>query len=148
MKKMHLIMTGGTIDSSWDGRQDAVIVSAESNLPTFFKKFPIDYEIIFTEVCMKDSRALTTEDLSKLLKTIENSESTKIVITHGLYTMPDTVKYLQKKLKRTDQTIILTGATTPLLGFDMSDAGFNLGFSISKVQELSPGIYICLKGKV
>lgn len=147
MKNIHLIMTGGTIDSTWDGGQDAVIVSKQSNLPAFFKKFPVN-DIILTEVCMKDSRALTPEDLSNLLKTVESSESKKIVVTHGLYTLPDTVKYLKKKMKRKDQVIVLTGSTTPLKGFGMSDAGFNLGFAISKVQDLKPGIYTCLNGKV
>ena len=35
----------------------------------------------------------------------------------------------------------------PLLGFYPTDAPFNLGFAISKVQELQPGIYLCMNGE-
>lgn len=133
--------------SGWDETQDNVVVSTESNLPKFFQKFPLIEDVTFSQVCMKDSRGLTEEDLTKLAKTIEESTSDRIVITHGLYTLPDTVKYLKQNLKCRNKTIILTGASTPLIGFNQTDAGFNLGYAIAKVQELSPGIYVSMKGR-
>ena len=35
----------------------------------------------------------------------------------------------------------------PMVGFSPSDAPFNLGYAIAKVQELKAGIYVCMNGK-
>ena len=43
--------------------------------------------------------------------------------------------------------IIFTGSMIPLLGFYPTDAPFNLGFAISKVQELKSGVYLCMNGE-
>lgn len=72
----------------------------------------------------------------------------KIIITHGTYTMPDTARYLKANLKRDDQTIVFTGSMIPLTGFSPSDAPFNLGYSIAKIQDLPAGIYVCMNGRV
>lgn len=72
----------------------------------------------------------------------------KVIITHGTYTMPDSAKFLKANLKRKDQTIIFTGSMIPLLGFAPSDAPFNLGYAIARVQELKAGIYVAMNGKI
>lgn len=144
---IHIITMGGTIDSSWSPVQDAIVVSEQSNLPAYFAKFPLIDELTFSHVCAKDSRAITQQDLNLLLKTVEGSQAGKIIITHGTFTMPDTARFLRKKLKRKDQAIILTGATTPIKGFEMTDAPLNLGYAISHVQHLSPNVYIAMKGE-
>lgn len=150
MKKqlIHFIMTGGTIDSSWDTRQDSIVLNEKSDVPKFFRKFAVVDDLQFTHICMKDSRELTEEDLQSILQTVEKSESTKIIITHGRFTVIDTARFLKKKLKRHDQTIILTGGTTPLRGFEMSDSPFNLGFAIAKVQDHERGVFINIDGRL
>ena len=97
---------------------------------------------------MKDSRDITKIDLKNILNEIEKSPSKKIIITHGTYTMPDSARYLKANLKRKDQTIILTASMLPIAEFIMSDGGFNLGYSVSKVQDLPAGIHVCMNGKV
>lgn len=144
---IHFIMTGGTIDSSWDNKQDSIVVNEKSNIPVYFQKFNILDEVKFTQVCMKDSRALTPDDLTNILKTVEESETTKIIITHGRFTSLDTARFLKKNLKRQDQTIMLISGSTPIKGFEMSDSPFNLGFAVAKVQDLPPDVYICINGK-
>ncbi len=145
---IHFIITGGTIDSSWDSKQDSMVLNEKSDVPIYFEKFNILDEVLFTQICLKDSRELIGQDLENILKNIEGSKATKIIITHGSFTASDTCKYLKKNLKRKDQTIILTSGTVPLTGFGMSDSPFNLGYAIAKVQDLPPGIYISIKGKV
>lgn len=134
------MITGGTIDSVWSGAHDTIIVSEHSVLPEYFNELKRNLkffeEIIFTEICMKDSRQITQEDRKKMLEVIEKSETPKIIITHGTYTMPDTAKYLQEHLKRTDATVVLVGAMTPVKGFDFSDAPFNLGYAFAQLQVL------------
>ncbi len=145
---IHFILTGGTIDSSWSGKDDTAIPSGQSYLPEFFKSIDLYENLEFTQVCMKDSRHLTPVDVQNIVNEVEKSKSTKIIITHGTYTMPDTARYLQANLQRKDQVIIITGSMTPLKGFAIGDADFNLGYALSKVQELDVGIYICMNGTV
>lgn len=144
---IHFITMGGTIDSGWSGVQDAIVINEQSDVPMFFYRFPLLGKIMFSQVCAKDSRAVTADDRKKLVKTVEESPAIRIIITHGTFTMPDTAKFLKGKLKRHDQVIVLTGATRPLRGFEMSDAPLNLGYAISHVQHLKSGIYVTMKGK-
>jgi len=146
--KISVMITGGTIDSFFDSRKDAVVPLEKTTIPNFIKSLKLDDHISFIEICMKDSRSLTKEDLKKLLKAIEKSASKKIIITHGTYTMPDTARYLESGLKRKDQAIVLTGAMIPLTGFSPSDAPFNLGYSLASVKILKPGVYVCMNGQI
>jgi len=95
---------------------------------------------------MKDSREINQQDIRNIVKKIEKSKAKKFLITHGTYTMPDTAKFLEANLKRKEVTIVFTGSMVPLDGVYPTDAPFNLGYAISKVQELKPGIYLCMNG--
>lgn len=139
-------MTGGTIDSSWNGIKDTAVVNNHSIIPKYFKKLIVYPNIGFNEVCMKDSREMNSRDLKKILSVLKKSKSKRFLITHGTYTMPDTAKFLEANLDRKDQTVVFTGSMVPLEGVYPTDAGFNLGYAISKVQELKPGFYICMNG--
>lgn len=145
---IHFVITGGTIDSYYDGSKDTAVPNKESIIPSFIQSLKLYHSAEFTTVCMKDSRDLTREDLENVLKTIEESPHTKIIITHGTYTMPDTARFLKANLKRNDQTIILTGSVIPIQGFSPSDGPFSLGYAVAKVEELPAGIYVAMNGKV
>jgi len=145
---IHFIITGGTIDSYYNGVKDTVEPTRESSVPAFIKSLKLNEQIIFSQVCMKDSRALNKNDISKITDTVEKSIAKKIIITHGTYSMPDTARFLKINLKRKDQTIVFTGSMIPLLGFAPSDASFNLGYALSEVQTLPPGIYVAMNGRV
>ena len=145
---IHFIITGGTIDSFYDGTKDTAVPNEKSVIPRFIKSLQLYEKTIFTEVCMKDSRGLTEDDLENILKAIEESSCEKIIITHGTYTMSDTARYLKANLKRKDQTIVFTGSMIPIQGFSPSDGPFNLGYSIAKVLDLPVGIYVCVNGRV
>src|SRR3990167_3438870 len=126
---IHIILTGGTIDSVWSGAKDTVVVSEQSVLPEYFdeirRNLKFYQELTFTEVCMKDSRKLTDEDRENILKAVEASGTDKIIITHGTYTMPVTARFLKENLKRTDQVIVLTASMIPINGFSPSDGPFS-----------------------
>jgi L-asparaginase len=151
VNKIHFIITGGTIDSVWSGASDTAVVAKHSIIPEYFEKLQrnlkLDDEIEFAEVCMKDSREITDEDRTAIVDLIDNINSSKIIITHGTYTMPVTARYLQNNLKSKDKTIILTGSMVPIEGFDYSDAPFNLGYAYSEVIRNKPGIYVCMNAR-
>lgn len=146
---IHIILTGGTIDSYYEITKDTVVPNRETVIPGFLESLKsYNLTIEFTTICMKDSREINDEDRKKIVKTIEESKQNKILITHGTYTMPDTARYIKANLKRNDQAIILTGSMIPLIGFCPSDAPYNLGYSIAKLQDLDKGIYVCMNSHV
>lgn len=148
MGKIHFIITGGTIDSYYDGTKDTAVTNEQSIIPKFIASLKLYSEHEFTTVCMKDSRAINEHDLKQILETVEKSLETKIIITHGTYTMPDTARYMKAHTKRNDQTIVLTGSMIPIQGFSPSDGPFSLGFAYAEVLQLPPGVYITMNGKV
>ncbi len=95
---IHFIITGGTIDSFYDGIRDTAVTNKHSVVPDYIRSLRLYEKPIFTEVCMKDSRALTSQDRAGIVKAIKKSTSNKIIITHGTYTMPDTARYLKANL--------------------------------------------------
>ncbi len=145
---IHFVITGGTIDSFYNGIKDTATPRKESIIPSYLGMLKFYEKTAFTQVCMKDSRELTKADIGKILRVVEKSPHAKVIITHGTYTMPDTARFLKKNLKRKGQTIIFTGSMIPLEGFSPSDGGFNLGYAIAQAQVLPEGIYVCMNGNV
>ena len=144
---IHFILTGGTIDSHYDGTKDTVVPNEHSVIPEFINSLRLYTKNEFTEVCMKDSREITQNDRNEILKAVEESPCQKIIITHGTYTIPDTARFLKANLKRNDQVIILTGSLIPIKGFSPSDGTLNLGYAISQAEILEGGVYVCMNCK-
>jgi len=147
--QIHIIITGGTIDSYYDVTRDTAVPNKETVIPNFIESLKsYDTSFEYTIVCMKDSREINDDDRKKIVETIESSKTDKVLVTHGTYTMPDTARYIKANLKRDDQTVILTASMIPLQGFSPSDAPYNLGYSIAKLQDLGKGIYVCMNSHV
>lgn len=142
------IITGGTIDSHFDYTKDAVAVGEKTSIEEYMKRLRLHNQTKFEIATLKDSRELRHKDRQNILEAVKKSPHKMIIITHGTFTMPDTGQYLKENLKKNDKIVILTGSLIPLKGFDLSDAGFNLGYAVAKVQELKPGVYLCMNGKV
>lgn len=145
---VHFVITGGTIDSRYDGTKDTIVPSSTSVIPQFIESLKLYNESTFEVVCMKDSRELGMEDLANVAKSINASDRKAFVVTHGTYTMSDTARYLEKHLENgDDKTIVFTGSMIPIEGFTMSDGPFNLGYAYAQSQTLDPGIYVCMNGR-
>jgi len=145
---IHFIFTGGTIDSHYDVTKDTVVPNKHSVIPEYLKHLKLYRKLKFTEICMKDSRNITSKDLRTICNVIEKSPFKMIIVIHGTYTMSNTARYLAKNLKRKDQKIILTGAMIPLKGFDLTDASFNLGFAFVNVKNVKEGVYAAMNGRL
>ena len=145
---IHVVITGGTIDSYYEPSKDTAVPREKSVIPQFFSLLKLSYKVEFTEICMKDSRELTKEDIQEVLKVINESSHKHFILTHGTYTMVDTARSLEGSLENTDKTIVVTGSMIPLEGFSPSDAGFNLGYAIAQLEHLEPGVYGSMNGQV
>ena len=64
--EIEFVITGGTIDSAYDGTQDTAVPNRESILPEVMQLIKSDVPFQFTTVCMKDSRGLTADDLENI----------------------------------------------------------------------------------
>lgn len=144
---IHIIKTGGTIEFKDPGYEtiNQQMMKLDTSIENYLKNmikphFTYDIEA----VCEKDSREITVEDLERLSKIIENSSYENILITHGTFTMKNTAFFLEKK--KFNKKVILTGSMIPIVGFSISDAAFNLGYSIASFEQIDTGVYICMNG--
>ncbi len=142
---------GGTIDSYYDGIKETSVPNQKTIIPQYIGNLKLQRErVLFTTVCLKDSRQITSEDHKKVAKVIAGSKATRIIITHGTYTMPDTARYIEAHLnsKKNNKKIILTGSFIPLNGFTMSDGGFNIGFALGVMDYIKEGVYVAMNGRL
>ncbi|MBX7138795.1 MAG: asparaginase [Oligoflexia bacterium] len=146
---LHLILTGGTIDSIFDGARDMVVVNDASTIAAYINDvvrphFSLSQEV----VTFRDSREITDNVRAEIVSSVEKSKHPHILITHGTYTMAETGRYLQKHLKDSNKIVVLTGSMLPLKGFSPTDAPFNLGFAIGSLFLLKPGVYLSMNGRI
>jgi len=141
---IHILTTGGTIEGL-DYVNDDGIKHSKVTIKDFLNNANIDFEYIIESVFKKDSRAIDENDRELLVRKIEESDATKILITHGTFTMEDTAKYIGKL--NLNKTIVLVGSF--ILGSSAeTDAPFNLGYAISSLQILKPEVYIAMNGQI
>jgi L-asparaginase len=141
---IYIITTGGTIEGL-DYVDNEGITESNVGINDFLKNANVDFEYTIEGVFKKDSRAITNEDREQLASKIKGSNATKILITHGTFTMEDTAKYIGEL--GLNKTIVLVGSF--ILGsLTETDAPFNLGYAISSLQFLKPDVYIAMNGHV
>src|SRR3989338_5792382 len=155
MKKnhIHIIKMGGTIEFKDPGYEimNQQMMKLDASIENYLKNMVKPHFSYSTEsVCNKDSRDINSEDLERLVKTIEVSPHENILITHGTFTMKNTAKFLVEYLSKNkiEKKIILTGSMIPIIGFSLSDAAFNLGYSIASFDSIKTGVYICMNGGI
>lgn len=148
-KRLHLLITGGTIDSVFDAARDMVVVNEASTISIYLEKMVRPhFELSREVITLRDSREITDNIRAEILRSIEKCVSDYILVTHGTYTMADTATYLQKHLKNSSKRVVLTGSMFPLHGFAPTDAPFNLGFAIGSLFLADPGVYLAMNGRL
>jgi L-asparaginase len=145
---IHILITGGTIDSVFDPAFDTNVLSDRTVILDFLKsKVKIASKVTHEVICLKDSRSITDSTREDLISAIKLSKTKNILITHGTYTMVESVKYLaQRHTDYKDYKIIFTGSFYPIRGYAESDAGFNLGYAIGAFSGVVPGVYLAMQG--
>ena len=143
ISKLLIITTGGTIDKIYfDDKSDYQV--GEPQISQILHAMHVAFDFEVTALMRKDSLHITDRDRSLIRATVEASNCSHILITHGTDSMKATAEALDGI---DDKTIVLTGALNPAR-FRDSDAVFNIGCAIGAVQALEPGVYIAMNGKV
>ncbi len=147
--KITFIATGGTIDSKFHAPTERKVIKDQSGIPNYIRGVIHPHFINeFKQIMMIDSIDMTDEGRAAIVKEINNTQNDKIIITHGTDTMVETALYIEEKIPEIQKRIILIGSMLPLDGFYQSDAPFNLGYAIAKVQEPTYGVYICMNAEI
>ena len=141
---IQIFTTGGTIEGIDLPNSDSIDRTKRS-IEDHFIDANVDFDYSIECICDKDSRLLNKGDRQKLLDKILRTKTSKILITHGTFTMQNTAEFLGTK--QLQKTIVLVGSF--VLGNHInSDAAFNLGFALSAVQFLPLNVYVAMHGKV
>ena len=141
---IEILTTGGTIEGlDYVNKND--ITESNVLIKDFLNGANVDFEYTIESVFKKDSRAINENDRKLLVSKIKSSKVSKVLITHGTYTMEDTAKYIGNL--NLNKTIVLVGSF--ILGSSAdTDAPFNLGYAISSLQFLKPDVYIAMNGQI
>ncbi len=150
---IHILKMGGTIEFKDPGYEvmNQQMMKLDTSIENYLKNMVKPHFTYSTEtICQKDSRDINSSDLKKLAKMIETTPHQNILITHGTFTMKKTASFLEDYFsnKQIKKKIILTGSMIPIIGFSLSDAAFNLGYSIGSFGNIGNGVYICMNGGI
>lgn len=149
-QKVHFILTGGTIDKSYDPATEVSLPNKKSIIPEYIRKV-IQPAVIptFETLFLVDSTEITDTMRRRMVKAIAKTKAQNIIIVHGTSTMTKTADFVDKHLdKLPKKKIVLMGAMIPLKEYAMGDGGFNLGFALGALEGLKPGVYIAMNAQV
>ncbi len=141
---IKILTTGGTIEGL-DYVDESGITKSNVSISDFLEAANVSIDYSIETAFKKDSRAIDDNDRNILVGKITSSPATKILITHGTFTMEETARYIGKL--NLNKTIVLVGSF--LLGSSANtDAPFNLGYAISSLQFLKQGVYVAMNGQI
>jgi len=143
---IELLITGGTLDKDYETTSGELIFT-ETHTNQILAEANCQLNIKPQLLMLKDSLQMTNTNRQTIYQACLNSQSNRIVITHGTDTMVNTAHYLLSQADITEKTIILTGAMRPYM-LGRSDAGFNLGSALTAVQLIGKGVFISMNGKL
>tara|TARA_S200000501_G_scaffold378548_1_gene441786 strand:+ start:2816 stop:3310 length:495 start_codon:yes stop_codon:yes gene_type:complete len=144
LMKIRIITTGGTFEKVYDPLSGSLIFT-DSFIPKIVTELNIDVSIIHEKLFSIDSTNMNEEHRRKILKSCQLSEEKKILIIHGTDTMTLSAKLIGKhELKK---TILFTGSMTPF-SINNSEASFNLGYALAKLDFLKKGVFIAMNGRL
>lgn len=142
---IHILLTGGTIEGVDYAVKDNGPKNGNVSIKDFLETANVSFPYAIEEIFKIDSRFISQNDRKNLVAKIRATNSDKILITHGTFTMEDTAQYLGKH--NLNKTIVLVGSFV-LGSSPNTDAPFNLGYAISSVQFLKPDVYVAMNGEV
>jgi len=143
LSKIRILITGGTFDKTYDEINGRLFFK-DSHLPEMLNLGRSRLDVEVRTLMMIDSLEMTDADRALIAEQCAATPGSRVVITHGTDTMPETARFLEGRVS--GKTIVLTGAMIPYK-FGSSDGLFNLGSALAFVQVLEPGVYVAMNGR-
>lgn len=142
--KILCLQTGGTIDKDYPRtNQGYAFEIDEPAIGRVLMAVNPGFEFEIVSLLKKDSLDISTEDRKRVSEFCQNTDYSKILITHGSDTLVETAKAIGE-IK--NKTIVLTGAYRPER-FSNSDAAFNIGVAIGVLNMATQGTFIAMNGQ-
>ncbi len=140
---IRVYITGGTFDKEYN-ELSGTLFFKDTHLREMLRLGRCMLDLEIRTLMMIDSTEINTTDREVICKNCVESDTKRIVITHGTDTMEVTARMLHECV--TDKTIILTGAMVPYT-FGSSDGLYNLGSALAFAQYMPHGVYIAMNGR-
>jgi L-asparaginase len=144
MKKIRILVTGGTFDKKYDELTGRLFFR-DTHVPEMLRLGRCRLDVTVETVLMIDSLELDDHGRARIVERARDSDESAIVVTHGTDTMVQTARAIADA-SLSNKTVVLTGAMVPY-AFGSSDGLFNLGSALSFVQVLPAGVYIAMNGR-
>lgn len=141
---IQIFITGGTFDKEYNYITGELFFK-DTHLPSMLERGRCTIDTNVKTIMMIDSLKMANEDRLLILNQCKESETDKIIITHGTDTIVETAHFLAKE--NLEKTIILTGAMVPYAFGNSSDGFFNLGSALAFVQILPQGVFVVMNGR-
>ncbi|MEO8597190.1 MAG: asparaginase domain-containing protein [Candidatus Solibacter sp.] len=142
MEPIRILVTGGTFDKEYNELTGELFFQS-THAATMLRLGRCLLDVQIETLMMIDSLQMTDADRLLILERCRAVPETRLVITHGTDTMPETAAFLGQAL--TGKTVVLTGAMVPYT-FGSSDGMFNLGTALAFVQTVGQGVYVAMNG--
>ncbi|OOZ37898.1 asparaginase domain-containing protein [Solemya velesiana gill symbiont] len=140
---IKILTTGGTIDKIYfDAKSEFQV--GDPQITELLHEANVSFNFEVDSIMRKDSLEITDNDRRLIHDRAAGEPAERILITHGTDSMVETGRAL---MDIPGKTVVLTGAIQPAR-LRVNDAIFNIGFAVSAVQQLPPGIYIAMNGRV
>ncbi len=147
-------ITGGTIDSAYNDRADTATPYEHSAIPEYFKRvLGVELEepqFVFREICMKDSRNLSQENIRNLVNEAKRNQHKQQITTIGTYALPDEAGRFDHMVHRGDlpsSKYVFVGAMLPNDVY-LNDGWFNVGYALGRIDSLPKGAFASMHGWV
>lgn len=146
MSKILILNTGGTFNKRYNPIKGELEVPSDSTALESILCYCYNSSYEIHNIIHKDSLDMGDNDRALMLKNIEESPCSKVLIVHGTDTMDITAAYLASHIMT--KTVILTGAMVPF-SINTVEATCNFMLAIGDLQQREKkGVFIAMHGLV
>lgn len=146
-----VVQTGGTIDKAYPRSKGGYAFEIDAPAaPVILQQVGFfAYEVRSITVCRLDSQEIGEEERKALARTVQEAPESLVLVTHGTDTLVESARYVARALEEVakEKRVVFTGAMRPAKFVD-SDAAFNVGGACAALSLVTPGVYICMNGRV
>ena len=139
MKKVKILVTGGTIDKVHDVKTEALGFdpAGTTHIPDMLRIGRCHFPVVEL-LMLKDSLDFDESDRAAVATAVIRAEEDAVIITHGTGTMGETARYLVGRAP--GNTVMSTGAMRPF-SLNASDGEFNRGGAVVAAQLLAHRVW-------